>query len=1286
MRKKKTLLACLFVALFMAAIFVAFSACKKREDGTSYGYGEEGYYYFDGSDSERYMLSLQAGGYMITVDGETSYSGKYSFDEETGKIAFYGDAEFSALMGEGALSLTVEGSGYSFKAYVWFDVTYVDETGKTVATESVLNGQSASDLDVEKDGYWFIGWYEDGTHSAEYPFDTSIAGDTVIYGWFVEKVEGATEYEVVLDYGDGESETVSTQSGAVWSLPVAHGGNAIVGWWVSATNKEGELTYQYFAGCALDSDTTLFAVYGGLLTSVTEDGISWDASRAGANVTVTVCDEKGEKILSDSVSSSSGLFSSSEFSSLSAGTYTVDVSSGSLTETRVYVVGGLPRVSMSSALVVSDGGGRVFSFAPVDGAEGYTVTVSNGERTITEDLGGETFYDFSDWTMTKEGITFVVTAYADGKVSSVSGTFYFRQVLDRITLEISDGEVFWQAVEGAEEYRVTVTDVDGIVVDSFVTTDTSFPIKYYGAGTYDIYVKPEADGYWSEEGKYLGYAKDAIAAPRITNVTDYEVTWTEVVGAEYYVVKINGTEYEVLTGTALAFSESGVPGGEGPYEISVMAVSGDGNDSPYCDPVTATECSFVASVTYSRNTVYWTYDVAAIYYAVSVNGSGSAVEEGNSFEVTLTKSGYNTVAVTAYGKNDEPLGYAEMMIYAYAVTLDPVGATLVNDAAVNGAIYVAKGDEMNLGTVEKEHAGFVGWYTQPDRTEGQSDEYEGKGFPVEDGSTFTGSGSKYLYAYWSYEYIDVTLDAAGGSVTDGNGKTVSSVRIKYNSSSYFLPVPDAAEEEYAFYGWFVADSGERFTTEKGAQFVAFDGFSSLRAEYVEARTYSRTTYNGATVYEVSAGPEIEKISEMTVPDGYHGYGIIINSDAFGKCAYLKILNVPDTVKYIAVTGNGYDSGAFYACGALEEVNVYVTGDEPDSTKEVTYYSEGGILFVKSSDSTADLLYYPHGNTSDTAVIPAYVSNANECDAFGAAVEYGVATLPARVFKDKAFTKIVLPATITHVEAYAFYENTKLTSIVFEDGGSDKIIIDAMAFYNCSGLTDFAFPSGDFDFDPDIFFGCSSLVNVSASGSYYSSDGGVLLSANKSTLVYYPVGRDGDVDIGSLTSSAITTIGGNAFYGNTKITSVIIPASVSYISSEAFSGCVGLTKLVFEGGENSGDLTIAYRAFYGCSELTSVVLPVNLVTLESCAFEGCIKLSYVYFDARKGTTVSDLSFAANALGPTSYIETLELGPSVPAIDFSSIFGGSRLAAVIIDPDNLSFLSDESGAVYNKNGTE
>ena len=87
---------------------------------------------------------------------------------------------------------------------------------------------------------------------------------------------------------------------------------------------------------------------------------------------------------------------------------------------------------------------------------------------------------------------------------------------------------------------------------------------------------------------------------------------------------------------------------------------------------------------------------------------------------------------------------------------------------------------------------------------------------------------------------------------------------------------------------------------------------------------------------------------------------------------------------------------------------------------------------------------------------------------------------------------------------------------------------------------------------------------------------------------------------------VTAIGENAFWAQSKITSVVMSDSVVRIRSEAFSGCKSLKTITLSASLK----TIGRAAFENCESLEEINLPENLDSIGAATFSGCVTLTRV----------------------------------------------------------------------------
>ena len=184
---------------------------------------------------------------------------------------------------------------------------------------------------------------------------------------------------------------------------------------------------------------------------------------------------------------------------------------------------------------------------------------------------------------------------------------------------------------------------------------------------------------------------------------------------------------------------------------------------------------------------------------------------------------------------------------------------------------------------------------------------------------------------------------------------------------------------------------------------------------------------------------------------------------------------------------------------------------------------------------------------------------------------------------------------------------------------------------------------------------ATLDLSSTSGEYRVVVTGAITSSTISTLKskLTAAGESAKIHLDlSLTTGLTST--DYAFVNCSKLTSVVIPSSVTSIGSYAFSGCSGLTSVEIP----SSVTFIGERAFGDCSKLTSVVIPSSVKSIDGYAFEGCSSLTSVVIPSSvKG--ISSYTF-----GGCSRLTSVVIPSSVTSIGSYAFFGCSSLTSVKI----------------------
>ena len=321
---------------------------------------------------------------------------------------------------------------------------------------------------------------------------------------------------------------------------------------------------------------------------------------------------------------------------------------------------------------------------------------------------------------------------------------------------------------------------------------------------------------------------------------------------------------------------------------------------------------------------------------------------------------------------------------------------------------------------------------------------------------------------------------------------------------------------------------------------------------------------------------------------------------------------------------------------------------------VTLFASG----VYAHDALIDGIYYNLNGTSMTASVTYRSSSYYYTDRYT-----GDVAIPQSITYDgKEYI-------VTSIGDDAFHACDRLTSVTIP---SSVISIGKAAFYGCIGLTCVSISSYVTSIGNNAFGECSGLiaVNVSSDNPVYCSIDGILYDKDKTTIITCPKGKTGSINI----PEGVKSIGNNAFYRCSGLTSVNIPEGVVNIGSWAFEGCNGLTFINIP----SSVTNIEPAVFRGCSGLTSVNIPSSVTSIGSWAFEGCCELASI--NIPEGVT----SIGDGAFADCSGLASVSIPESVISIGEKAFGGCNGLIAINVLLGNPTYSSID-GILYDKDKT-
>jgi len=553
--------------------------------------------------------------------------------------------------------------------------------------------------------------------------------------------------------------------------------------------------------------------------------------------------------------------------------------------------------------------------------------------------------------------------------------------------------------------------------------------------------------------------------------------------------------------------------------LAVIACSGGAGESPSGKTFT---------ITFNANGGSGTAPAAQ---TVAAGSSINLPNEGGLTKGGSTFGGWNTSQSgtgTNYSVGSSYTPTASITLYArwitgYTVSFDINGGSGTAPAAQS----IAAGSAVTLPSgsgLTKSGFFFGGWNTEDD----------GTGTNYSAGASYTPPGNITLYVKWNADG-ETTYTVTFNS---NNGTAVNPITNITHGSTVGSPA-DPTKSGYSFGGWyrepelitqwnFAADTVTenitlyaKWNSDTGTEGLLFtllynNTYSVAKGTATASEVVVPSVYEGLPVAEIAVNgfSNYTNMTGITIPTSI----TTIGSYAFNNNANLTSITIPNSVTSV---GSNMLSG----CSSITSVTV------PFITSTLSGAANGfvGYLFGALSYS------------GQNVYIPASLRSVIITNIYG---------VPNNAFNGcTGLTSIITPGGTGAPTGWSVTLPNSITSI-----GNN-------AFQGCTGLTDVTIPGNVMSIGSNAFNGCTSLTDITIDtdkvATTSSSNWGTIFPASNLSVTFKKnIGdyafyfNSTDTRLASVTiAEGVTSIGGNAFYNCTGLTSITVDANNQHYASQ-----------------------------------------------------------------------------------------------------------------------------------------
>ncbi len=445
--------------------------------------------------------------------------------------------------------------------------------------------------------------------------------------------------------------------------------------------------------------------------------------------------------------------------------------------------------------------------------------------------------------------------------------------------------------------------------------------------------------------------------------------------------------------------------------------------------------------------------------------------------------------------------------------------------------------------------------------------------------------------------------------------------------------------------------------ETGSMNVEGETFTYAATSTCGVSTIGNYAFKGCAITEVLLPSTLESIGEyafdsnmsLTNIDFSHAKTTLQYGDySFSSCG-LTELNLTDNV-YI----EGFNA-IFRRCEKLSDIKVKDTNP--------FYTTVDGVLYNKD---VSTVVFFPDGYTKDYE-LPSTVTK-----------------IAAAVFEEKDNLKrITIIKSVQLIDTLAFKGCNNLKELLFEEGGTEDLIIGDSAFQSCKAITSVVLPERTKSIGKNAFANDSALVSITLNngldviGSYAFDYSGLEFITIPYTVRKIGTGAFRQSHLEEVTFAETPEFDSN---GN-AVTNVPLAfeTSVIYKNNEVF-------------------VPNSYGVFGACYNLKRVVLPERLEYIPKSTFSNCSALEYVFIPTTvKNATVynstgSSKNTKVRAIGDSAFsgcynLKTIEFAKGgTDALSFGNqTFAGCESLTTLDLPNRIASVSTALLDVFQRNSS-